>query len=178
MMRCLLAALLALTAAPAIAHAASPLDPIYACAAIANDSERLKCFDAALAKLKATEQSGDVTIVDREGVRSLEKDSFGFHLPSIGALFARRAPNAAAPVSVNAQTIEEVAAKITRLGRSGADQQAVFTLDNGQVWRQIDTASTATVKAGEAVTIKRAAMGSFMLVRAVGGAGIRVRRLE
>lgn len=164
----------ALAAMPFDARAASPIDPLYACAAFAADAERLKCFDDALAKLRAAEQTGDLTVVDRAGVRTLEKDSFGFNLPSFGALFARKTPASTAPT---APILDEVGAKIAQLNRTPGDQ-AVFALDNGQVWRQIDTTRTATIRSGEDVTIRRAALGSFLLVRASGGAGIRVRRVE
>ncbi|MEJ0023917.1 MAG: hypothetical protein WDN76_11165 [Alphaproteobacteria bacterium] len=162
-----------LAAAPATAHAKSPMDPLYACAAITTDAERLKCFDETMAHLRAAEQAGDVTIVDRAGVQTLEKDSFGFHFPSLGAIFSHKPAAEAAntPSSVN-----QVSAKIERVSRS--KDGALFVLDNGQSWRQTDTVGTALVRAGDSVTIKRAALGSFTLVRASGGEGVKVRRVE
>jgi hypothetical protein len=172
MMRWMLVLML-FAAAPSFADAKSPTDPLYACATITSDAERLKCFDATLAQLRAAEQAGDVTVVDRASVQTLEKDSFGFHLPSFGAIFSHKTPVEAArtPSSVN-----EVSAKIERVSRS--KDGALFVLDNGQSWRQTDTVGTALIRTGDSVTIKRAALGSFMLVRASGGEGVKVRRVE
>lgn len=166
-------ALTLFTAAPAIAHAKSPTDPLYACATITNDAERLKCFDTTLAQLRAAEQTGEVTVVDRASVQRLEKDSFGFQLPSFGAIFSHKTPVEAANTP---SSVSEVSGKIERVSRS--KDGALFVLDNGQSWRQTDTVSTALVRVGDTVAIKRAALGSFMLVRASGGEGVKVRRVE
>jgi hypothetical protein len=39
----------------------------------------------------------------------------------------------------------------------------VFTLDNGQVWRQISTEADLLAKQGDAVTISRGLLGSYWL---------------
>jgi hypothetical protein len=43
------------------------------------------------------------------------------------------------------------------------DGRAVFTLDNGQVWRQISTEADLLAKQGDAVTISRGLLGSYWL---------------
>lgn len=150
------------------AHAA-PMDAIYACAQIPDSAARLACYDQAVGKLKSAETAGDVAIVDRQGVKEMEADSFGFRLPSFARLFGAKPGEDGA--------VEEVKAALTSV-RINAEAQGVFALDNGQTWRQIDTTRITGMKSGQAVTIKRASLGSFMLVRANGGAGIRVRRVD
>jgi len=53
----------------------------------------------------------------------------------------------------------------------------VLTLDNRQVWMQAETKPGIVLRPGDAVTIKRAAMGSFMLVNRYGIA-TRMRRVR
>jgi hypothetical protein len=157
-------------AAAGAAHAATPMDAVYACAQIAEGPARLACYDQAVGTLKSAESAGDVAVVDRQGVREMEADSFGFHLPSFAKLLGAK-PGA------TTGSVEEVKAALAGV-RLNAEAQGVFTLDNGQTWRQIDTTRLTGMKSGQTVTVKRASLGSFMLLRASGGAGIRVRRVD
>jgi hypothetical protein len=96
------------TLAPGTALAQSDaLDPILACRAIADDGERLACFDQAAAALSGDEAAGEIVVVRREQIEQAERESFGFSLPgvsglaqSVGGLFARdpsREPRAPEP---------------------------------------------------------------------------------
>ena len=53
--------------------------------------------------------------------------------------------------------------------------ELVVTLENNQVWVQIDVDNKARVKAGDTVTIKRGTLGSYLLV-SPNGVATRVRR--
>jgi hypothetical protein len=55
--------------------------------------------------------------------------------------------------------------------------ELVVTLENGQVWAEIQTSSGARVKAGDRVTIKPGALGSFLLV-APNGRSTKVTRVR
>ena len=55
--------------------------------------------------------------------------------------------------------------------------QRQFTLDNGQVWYETDKGQSVNVKVGDKITIKDAAMSSYLLITP-GGASIRVKRLK
>jgi hypothetical protein len=50
------------------------------------------------------------------------------------------------------------------------------TLDNGQVWRQIDEKGQAPWRVGDELAIERAALGSFLARAGEGRHGYRVRR--
>src|SRR6202035_2293891 len=65
---------------------------------------------------------------------------------------------AAAGVSV----IERVSATVTEL-HVGPGGRFVVYLDNGQVWRQIETDEWAPPRKGERGTMRRAVFGSYML---------------
>src|SRR5262249_13375933 len=57
---------------------------------------------------------------------------------------------------------QELVAHLASVSRNSAGR-AMFTLDNGQVWRQSETQGSFEAHAGEAVKITRRAMGSFWL---------------
>jgi hypothetical protein len=53
----------------------------------------------------------------------------------------------------------------------------VLHLDNGQIWRQLDS-SRLPVRSGERVVIRSASMGSHLLEKASGSRKIRVKRIR
>lgn len=145
---------------------ATPLSPIYACANQTDDAARLQCYDQAVTQLRAAEQTGQVLAVDREQVAALERESFGFQLPSLSSML----PNFnGAP-----QQIERVETQVERV-LSLADGRHTFVLANGQSWTQIEPRSASNVRAGDTIAIRRATLGSFML-SPERGAAHRVRR--
>jgi len=66
---------------------------------------------------------------------------------------------AAGTRSADASKIEAHLARIA----VGADGRAVFTLDNDQVWRQLQPEGDLMAKGGDAVTISRGLLGSYWL---------------
>ena len=59
--------------------------------------------------------------------------------------------------------IDSIEAKVVRVSRAASGVRTV-TLDNGQVWTEIEPHSGARLEAGDAVTIKSGVFGSFDLV--------------
>lgn len=51
----------------------------------------------------------------------------------------------------------------------------LITLDNGQVWKQVDS-SSLRLRVGDAVEIERASLGSFMLKKQGSKRSMRVSR--
>ncbi|WP_203293188.1 hypothetical protein [Maricaulis parjimensis] len=86
--RLLLSAALTSLALPAGVQAQSgdPVDNVLACRAIADIEARLACFDQTSAALETARSTGDILIVEREAVENVERDSFGFSLPSLPSL--------------------------------------------------------------------------------------------
>ncbi|WP_420431489.1 hypothetical protein [Hyphobacterium sp.] len=78
-------ALNAALAAPAMAQSTDPIDDILVCQQIAEEAARLACFDAAAARLSGERDNGLVTVY-REDIEAVERDSFGFDLPSMPGL--------------------------------------------------------------------------------------------
>jgi hypothetical protein len=195
-------------AAPAMAQqartgsaASSPLDPVYACAAITDPAQRLACYDRAVADLRAREQSRDVVAVDRAAVEQVRRESFGFNLPSLPNLFGRRpAETAAAGAAAGAAGAAGAAAGAeAQGGRAPAEAAAepedrqtmrvvqvragggrpVLVMESGQVWQFTDTGEiTPPRRAPFTVTIRRAALGSYLMTIDGSNRGYRVRRVE
>ncbi len=153
-----------------------PTDPIYQCATKLDDAERLACFDKAVADLKLAETSGKVRTVDMAAVEKIERDSFGFSLPSLNEIF-RREDSSATPT---APEVAEVTFGITSISVNNVTRKATIKLENGQVWEQIDSEelSRSKIRKSKQATIRKAALGSFMMTLDRGNAGIRVRRVS
>jgi hypothetical protein len=174
------AAILALAgtafAQPAPLQSPEVVSKVYACADIADAAQRLACFDAAVAAMKSAETQGQFTAVDAAGVRQIEREAFGFSLPSLpklGLPSLRRDGGAAA---AEPERTAELAMTIARVGRFDGRQS--FIMDNGQVWVLIDSQSNRLARAGEKVTVRRASLGSYLMSVVAGGSALRVRRAQ
>jgi hypothetical protein len=65
------------------AQTGDPVDGVLACRSIEDIEQRLACFDQAASTLAAARSQGDIVVVSREDVDAVERDSFGFNLPSL-----------------------------------------------------------------------------------------------
>lgn len=173
-----------LLAAPAFAQE-PPLTKVYACADVADGAARLACFDSAVAGLKQAQASGGVAVVSRAQIEKAEKEAFGLPTPSLTELARSTAPaappvansTAAATAPAPPQPLDSITLTITALKQlpNGAYR---FTMDNGQVWQQIDTYDLGRLtKTPMTAEIRKASIGSFML-KAGGRTAVRVRRIE
>ena len=167
------AAMLWTTAIPAVAQDApatpQALEAVYACANETDQARRLACYDSAVAALRGAQTSGEVVAIDRGNVERMQRDSFGFNLPSIGNLLPQ--------VGHDDNVVDRVEATVARMSVSQSGR-TTFRMEDGQVWVQVDPERVYNVREGDTVTIRRAAMGSFMISSPRGGAGVRVRRAE
>jgi len=59
------------------------LDRILSCRTVEDIEARLLCFDTAAASLAEARSSGEIMTVTNEDVEAVERDSFGFHMPSL-----------------------------------------------------------------------------------------------
>ena len=184
-----------------------PLAPILDCRAIEADAERLACFDAAAAALSGEVETGEVLAVTRQDVEAVERDSFGFNMPSLPRLSlgllggggdAEREEDAPSPAAVGIADADET--EETRIVERSEDGQVdrivmtiesvrefrprrqEFTMANGQVWRQTyaERVRIPRVRDGQPNTaeIRRAAMGSFLLRINGTGSAVRVMRVR
>jgi len=174
-----LAALLGLTVHASLALAEQP-PPHHPCASVADNAARLACYDEAFGRpadagTSATAASAAAAAnAPRSGVATAAvvdpavkaREEFGLSQPDKRALAASQ--GAPAPDSVTGK----VASVAHRLAG-----EAVVTLESGQVWVEVESYSGVVVQPGDVVTIRKAALGSYMLVTPKHVA-TRVRRLK
>ena len=153
----------------------SRLDPLYLCADNTDDSDRLACFDEAVASLRAAEAGGEVAVVDREIVEAVQRDSFGFTMPSLPRLAL---PSLGGGDEETDGELAEVALGIVRIDRGPTNRLIVY-LEGGQVWEQTESGrvSVSRKRPPETATISRAAMGSFRM-KLDNGRAFRARRVQ
>ena len=129
------------------------LQAVVDCGKIADDGERLKCFDAAVAKMTAAEKSGDLLAIDREQRRAVTRQAFGFALPSL-TMFDR---------GDKSDEADRLTATLATSWHT-PDGKWVFRLQDGAVWRQIDdNYLSRDPHPGSAIVIRRAMLGSYIL---------------
>lgn len=160
--------LLAVTlgALPALAQKAE-VAPIFRaildCRAITAAEARLACFDKSVAEIETAQRTGDVVIADKRQVRESKRGLFGFGKIRL-------------PIFANDDSeITEITAKIQSVRDIGYNKFE-YSLDDGSRWRQLE-GQMMFPKAGQQVTIKSAALGSYML-KVGNRSAVRAMRIE
>jgi len=59
---------------------------LYACKAISDADARLACYDGAVGKLETAQNAGEVVTVSKTQVENVEREAFGFNIPSLPSL--------------------------------------------------------------------------------------------
>ena len=133
------------------------------CASVADDGERLACYDAAAHWIEAVEPTAgaqDSTELASKPPRTAP-DVSTFGLEQIG----------------DAAAADEITSRI--LGTfSGWHGNTRFKLENGQVWRQDEPGRGIYRSEAPRVTIRRGAMGTFLMEIEGVRRSLRVRRVE
>jgi hypothetical protein len=143
---------------------------LAACRTLTESAARLACFDQATAKLADAVASNNIYMIDRAQVKETRKSLFGLTLPSLG-IFG----NGDGKGGADSDQISQLDSTITSV-RQNIDGWVV-TLAEGSVWQQTDSALLGRdPKAGMAVIVKKAALGSFKM-NVAGQPAIRVRRI-
>jgi hypothetical protein len=157
-------------AAPAMAQTTDspPLQAVYGCATISDAVQRLACFDAAVAELREAETTGRIVAIDEGRAETIQRESFGFQLPNLNRIL---------PTLRNENTVDAVQAAVTQTMARPEGRRA-FVLSNDQVWVQLEPQRGGPIRVGDEVIIRRAALGSYLMVPARGGPAHRVRREE
>lgn len=121
---------------------------LLACRSEPDDAKRLHCYDKAMKSPLATPAGEDFGV--RGGPLAREQEA-------------------------KASTVKQIRAKLAALATKPYGE-LVLTLDNGQVWEQLQ-AAYFPLRPGDDITIKSGALGSYILV-APSGRGTKVRRLQ
>jgi hypothetical protein len=132
-------------------------EPGHPCATIAEPGRRLACYDAAFG------QPAEIQVEARERA----EQEFGLSDAE------RRARD---PVEATRVEPDRIEASVTKV-RYGDSGERVVSLDNGQVWVTTERGSRGTIDVGERVAVRKAALGTHMLVTAA-RVPLRVRRVR
>lgn len=173
MHRVLFSVALALAAGPVLADATrDALSEMAKCADIADGVERLKCFDAAVPRAKSALATPETP------AKSGFLEWFGFSRPQPQTKpedFGKPAPEPA-PGEIN-----EISANVLEFAKT-ARGKALFVLENGQVWRQLDSDGTVVLDPPQGKTMKvvieRGMIGSYNLMIDGRNGLIKVFRLK
>lgn len=125
------------------------VDRLGICARESNDATRLTCYD----KLAADN--------DNRGINA--SSSTTQQLP--GNANAQQTPELSAtkPRKSDAPAAKEITSKVVKIEKQSFGR-LVFTLENSQVWQQVEAKDFRLLHAGDIVKIKRGAFGSHILV--------------
>ena len=135
------------------------------CRAIAAATDRLACFDRATQGLQTALSSGELLVVDRAQATAARRQAFG----------STEAPADILQPPRPEDRIDAIETTLVRASQAD-DNRWTFVLADGSTWRQTDTDRVRIVnREGEAVRVRRGALGSYLLT--VGRSGVvRVRR--
>ena len=171
------AALMIAFAGPARADAARDvLQEVARCAEIAEASARLACFDAAVPRAKGALAD----VVKEEERKGSLLEWFGFARPRQPVTKPEAFGKPAPPVGPQGE-ITAITATVVDFARTPRGA-AMFVLDNGQIWRQLDADDTRIrePQSGKPmkVMIEVGFLGSFNLTIDGGNQVIKVMRLK
>lgn len=126
----------------------------HACASIVAPTKRLACYDRAFPPAH-----------DAQAEASEQARAFGLQ-PTPDP--AEKAAEAAYNKDMNSRV-----ASVS----SDRDGERLFTLDNGQVWRQTGSSILGLARPGDAITIRTGSFHSYLLITP-GGVPLRVKRVR
>ncbi len=166
------------------AHAA---DKAGGCVAIDDDQARLACYDEASGRSAVIRARGTAAVAGAPAAATAAKTA-----PTAGTPGPAPAPTpspspeqATQNFGLSAEKVlgpqdgpSEIKAKVATVQANEITGRAVVTLDNGQVWQQVEaTKATRRPRAGDAVVIREASLGSYLMMTPDRGSA-RVRRLR
>jgi hypothetical protein len=162
-------AVLILLAPAAFATSVDLKTQLQSCQQIAEEEQRLSCFDQIVSQLDLSVTSDVGSTTAAAAVSSTAEKSAVPQPEEMKAKFGLKKPNREAQVQEISSLVKSTAFDLRK--------KLVITLENGQQWRQTDQAQL-NIQAGDRCTVKRGALGSFLLGIEGVNKKIRVRRVE
>jgi hypothetical protein len=154
---------------------------VRACMGERDDARRLSCFDRETARLTQPQATPAPAVASAPAPKAAPAAPPAPAAPALSdeQKFGYRGSLAREDVDrrkAEEEKLDQVTAKIVEVTVL-AHGQFVAKLDNGQVWQQKMAERSVRLKVGEEVTVRRASLGSFMLVTST-GKSTRVARVE
>jgi hypothetical protein len=169
----------AMDAGTAQAQSRRTLEEVAECAKIADATERLACYDAAAPKVKA--------VLERDLTEDEKISIFGLTLWDDGPGGSAEATkpedfgrNDLPPTAQEqAEELTEITAKIVEAARN-ANGKVIFILDNGQVWKQIDSSKVLLPSDDDDHTVRifKGLIGSYRITVVDSGRTHSVKRIR
>jgi len=177
-----------LASAPALSSE-SLLAVMRSCAAQADESVRLQCFDRGVAQFKSA----------ADDAASAPCSGTGIPAPAARSKSDTPAPHntPAAPSGSNTDQFGLTSGQVLRKNSAGAPTFApkqvtarivtlshrpggtlVVSLDNGQTWEQTEEGPNLHISAGDAVKVERGLLGAYWLSPVPGHLAVKVRRTQ
>jgi len=141
-------------------------DDLINCRNIADDTERLACYDGKVGALDEAQKNEEIIVTDREAIKQAKRGLFGFSLPKL-KIFGSEGDDQLKELT---STIRSV-----RVDRGG---KLVIVLEDGAKWRQVGSEYVrGNPKAGMEVRIRKASFGTYF-VNVAGRRAIRMKRVN
>jgi len=179
--------------------AAEPLQGLLACRALTDSAARLACFDRETAALATAPPLPTAAASPAVAASPAAAATPAAVTPQTGSATANApaAPARAAPVldaqqsfglsgsaiaaheeaaGARPQKLAKLEARVVALALAG-NGRTLFTLDNTQVWQQIESDGDMLAKLGDSATISRGLLGSYWL-QLKNGRGCKVTRVR
>lgn len=140
------------------------LSKLAECRALADDAERLACYDRESGSLISAADKGEVKVIDKAEAKEMRRSLFGFSLPKI-ALFGGDEDSD----DIMQTTITDVRT---------VNGKYRLTIEEGATWQLIENPYyLRRPKAGDPVEFKKASFGSYF-VRINGQTGVKGYRVN
>jgi hypothetical protein len=131
---------------------AAVLKALTDCRKLTDSASRLACFDKATEALDVAESQGEVVVMDREQVRAVKRQAFGFNLPTLHIFDRSNKPD---------EKIDHLVLDLSEAHLNG-EGRWVFVSTDGAVWRQTDASDFAEdPHKGSKLLVKNGVLGSF-----------------
>lgn len=175
---CFVVAILCLAVGPAGAapQRQQPRPEIFTnllqCRSIADNVERLACFDRQVGAMDAAAQRDEVVVLDKGELNKTRKTLFGFSFPKLPFLGGGDDKDEGKGEEDGVARMEAVIASVRSLGYG----KWQIGLEDGAQWMTTEAVTGRDPKVGQTIEIKRAAMGSFM-GKVDGGRPVRMKRV-
>ena len=163
----------AFASTPALAKnppaAMSPyIDALEQCRQIADNAQRLACYDKSAPALVTASKTGEVHVVDRSQLREARRSLFGFQMPKLpffaGDESAKDTPN-------------KLESTIKAAGEIGYGLYRIVITDGNAVWETTESSmSLHEPRPGQKISISRGPMGSYF-IHINGQTGVKGRRV-
>lgn len=157
-------------AAIAADDASAKFDAADACARIAADTERLRCFDGLFGerhKAGPAVVPAAAPVAAAAPAAATEKD--------FGLTEAQK--EAAQPEPAEEAQPSNISSRVTRMIPRGMEPP-VLELENGQQWRLLESTASVRFRAGDPIVISRGALGSYLVSHPDRNGAWRAKRIQ